>query len=131
MNEILQTSGVIPVEQALPRFSIREDRLGMSHQDWFNTFLSRLVAFDAECQELGQVTTMIDFANAVHSEGSPNSMALLGGVIRQWSGLEGKKGNPMKVVPVSVTELGAQAIVDHYAAQTTGKRYYKSRKQPC
>lgn len=129
-NEIGQfrTRGVLPEAVELPRFSIREERLGMSHQDWINSFLSRLVTYDASCQEAGEATTMIAYANQLDYPGSANSLALLGGVIRQVSGLEGKKGNPLKVVPLSVTELGAEAIVSHYAAQTSGKRYYKPRK---
>jgi hypothetical protein len=118
-----------PLDEPLPRFSLDLAELPLiegeqlTHQQWCNGFLARLVAYDVECHERNKATSLVHLARlqARISENSHPTLTILGGIICDVAGIERGKGKRLGVLDVSLTEVGTEAVLERYAQRLKGK----------
>lgn len=120
---VLATEGVLPLEERLPTFSMRQDKLGMTHQDWMNSVLARLTLYASQEPPAGQQRT---FARFAQEQGMNTRFSAVSSLIAQSTGIKvarGANADLKDLQPAALTAYGTAVILGRIYERIGNREY--------
>lgn len=108
--ERIRSDGVLPPDEPLPKFSLKETTMSLSQWDWANTLVDRYVD---HVEDTG-LKSVQRFAAERSGDNSANMLRVLSGYVLEATGMDGEYRRIHEVYPVSLTEQGVEVFLERY-----------------